>query len=48
VEVVTLVPLAALTLVFGIFPGLLLDLVDGSVAGVLAQVAGDALATIAR
>ncbi|MFM2105690.1 MAG: hypothetical protein RL338_722 [Chloroflexota bacterium] len=48
VEVVTLVPLAALTLVFGIFPGLLLDLIDGSVASVLAQVAGDALATIAR
>jgi NADH-quinone oxidoreductase subunit M len=39
VEVLTLAPLAALTVVFGLFPGLILDLVNGSVAGVLRDVA---------
>jgi NADH-quinone oxidoreductase subunit M len=35
VEVLTLAPLAALVVVFGIFPGLILDLVNGSVHTVL-------------
>jgi NADH-quinone oxidoreductase subunit M len=34
-EILTLGPLAALTVVFGLFPGLLLDLVQGSVKAVL-------------
>ena len=38
VELVTLVPLATLIVVFGLFPGLLLDLVQGSVTSVLAAV----------
>ena len=37
VEVLTLAPLAALVVVFGIFPGLLLDLVAGSVANAVAD-----------
>ena len=37
-EILTLGPLAALTVVFGLFPGLLLDLVGGSVDIVLADV----------
>ena len=37
VEILTLAPLAALTVVFGLFPGLVLDLVKGSVATVLAD-----------
>ena len=36
-EILTLGPLAALTVVFGLFPGLLLDLVKGSVSAVLAD-----------
>jgi NADH:ubiquinone oxidoreductase subunit 4 (subunit M) len=36
-EILTLGPLAALTVVFGLFPGLLLDLVKGSVTAVLAD-----------
>ena len=36
VEVLTLVPLATLTVVFGLFPGLLLTLVQGTVTTVLA------------
>jgi len=35
VEVLTLAPLAALVVVFGIFPGLVLDLVNGSVHTIL-------------
>jgi NADH-quinone oxidoreductase subunit M len=35
VEALTLVPLAALVVVFGLFPGLLLDLVEGSVTETL-------------
>ena len=35
VEALTLVPLATLVLIFGLFPGLLLDLVNGSVADAL-------------
>ena len=38
-EILTLAPLAALVVVFGIFPGLLLDLIAGSVANVLDDVA---------
>ncbi len=36
-EILTLAPLAALTVVFGLFPGLLLDLIRGSVTQVLAD-----------
>jgi NADH-quinone oxidoreductase subunit M len=39
IEVLTLTPLAALVVVFGIFPGLVLDLIAGSVTKVLADVA---------
>jgi NADH-quinone oxidoreductase subunit M len=35
VEILTLVPLAALVVLFGVQPGLLLDLIDGSVAATL-------------
>jgi NADH-quinone oxidoreductase subunit M len=38
-EILTLGPLAALVVVFGLFPGLVLDLVRGSVANVLGDVA---------
>ncbi|MDA8201369.1 MAG: NADH-quinone oxidoreductase subunit M [Chloroflexi bacterium] len=38
VEVVTLAPLAVLVLVFGLFPGALLDVIQGPVAGVLDHV----------
>ena len=37
-EVLTLAPLGALVVIFGVFPGLLLDLVAGSVADILADV----------
>ena len=46
-EVLTLGPLAALTVVFGLFPGLILDLVKGSVSGVLRDVAREPPAQIA-
>jgi NADH-quinone oxidoreductase subunit M len=36
VEVLTLAPLAALVIAFGVFPGLLLDLIAGSVANAVA------------
>jgi NADH-quinone oxidoreductase subunit M len=36
-EILTLGPLAALTVMFGLFPGLVLDLVKGSVSAVLAD-----------
>jgi NADH-quinone oxidoreductase subunit M len=36
-EVLTLAPLAALTVVFGLFPGLVLDLVGGAVTNVLSE-----------
>jgi NADH-quinone oxidoreductase subunit M len=39
-EILTLAPLGALVVVFGLFPGLLLNLVAGSVANVLADVSG--------
>jgi NADH-quinone oxidoreductase subunit M len=38
VELLTVMPLAALTVVFGLFPGLLLDLVQGSVGSLLGGV----------
>jgi NADH:ubiquinone oxidoreductase subunit 4 (subunit M) len=38
VEILTVAPLATLTVVLGIFPGLLLDLVAGPVRSVLAAV----------
>ena len=42
VEALTLVPLGVLVVVFGLFPGLLLDLIQGSVTTALAAVAGAA------
>jgi len=39
VEILTLVPLGALVVVFGVQPGLLLDLVDGTVAATVAAAA---------
>jgi NADH-quinone oxidoreductase subunit M len=38
VEILTLAPLGALTVIFGLFPGLVLELVAGSVKAVLAAV----------
>jgi NADH-quinone oxidoreductase subunit M len=38
VEILTLVPLGALVVIFGIFPGLILDLVQGTVSSVLHDV----------
>jgi NADH-quinone oxidoreductase subunit M len=42
VETLTLVPLGALVVIFGLFPGLLLTLVQGTVDGVVADVVGAA------
>jgi NADH-quinone oxidoreductase subunit M len=42
VEVLSLVPLATLTVIFGLLPGLLLVLVSGTVQSVLADVANGA------
>jgi NADH:ubiquinone oxidoreductase subunit 4 (subunit M) len=42
VEAMTLVPLGALVVIFGLFPGLILDLVAGSVSSALAAVHGAA------
>jgi len=42
VEMLTLVPLAVLVIVFGLFPGLVLDLVNGSVNEALSAVLGGA------
>ena len=47
VEVLSLVPLATLTVVFGLLPGLLLVLVSGTVDGVLADVANGAAINLA-
>jgi NADH-quinone oxidoreductase subunit M len=38
VEILTLAPLGALTVIFGLFPGLVLNLIAGSVKAVLAAV----------
>ncbi len=48
VEILTLAPLGALVVVLGLFPGLILGLVDGSVRDVLAAVHGAATAGILR
>jgi NADH-quinone oxidoreductase subunit M len=42
IEVLTLAPLAALVVAFGLFPGLVLELIEGSVAETLASVAAGA------
>ena len=42
VEILTLAPLGALVVVFGLFPGILLTIVDGSVTQALANVQGAA------
>jgi len=47
VEVLTLVPLATLTVVFGLLPGLLLVLISGTVDGVLSDVAGGGAVNLA-
>ena len=39
IEAMTLVPLGALVVVFGLFPGLILDVVSGSVQTTLSSVA---------
>jgi len=46
-EILTLAPLAALTVVFGLFPGLVLDLVKGSVSAVLADAARESSIALA-
>ncbi|HVL54050.1 MAG TPA: NADH-quinone oxidoreductase subunit M [Vitreimonas sp.] len=46
-EILTVAPLAALVVVLGIFPGLLLDLIGGSIGTVLGEVAGSAPIRIA-
>jgi hypothetical protein len=46
-EVLTLAPLGALIVIFGVFPGLLLDLVAGSVTNVLRDVGGASSIAIA-
>ncbi len=46
-EILTIGPLAALVVVFGLFPGLLLDLVRGSVGNVLRDVAREGSITLA-
>jgi NADH:ubiquinone oxidoreductase subunit 4 (subunit M) len=39
VEILTLAPLGALVVVLGLFPGLLLEMIDGSVGQVLGEIA---------
>jgi NADH-quinone oxidoreductase subunit M len=46
-EVLTLTPLAALVVVFGLFPGLVLDLIAGSVANVLRDVSSQPAVDVA-
>jgi NADH-quinone oxidoreductase subunit M len=46
-EILTLAPLAALVVAFGLFPGLVLDLVHGSVVNVLADAAREGPIAIA-
>ena len=48
VEILTLAPLGALVVAFGVAPGLLLDLVQGSVANVLSDVAAGSAIPISR
>jgi hypothetical protein len=47
IEVLTLAPLAALVVLFGVFPGLLLDLIAGSIANVLGDVASQPPVSVA-
>ena len=47
-EILTLAPLAALTVVFGLFPGLVLDLIHGSVSIVLSDAAREPAVAVAR
>ena len=47
IEILTLAPLATLIVVFGLFPGLVLDLVQGTVTSVLADMAGATPAVVA-
>ena len=47
VEVLTLAPLAAIVVLFGVLPGLVLDLIAGSVANVLADVGSQVPVAIA-
>ena len=45
VEILTLAPLGALVVAFGLFPGILLDIIDGSVTRALSDVGtGEAIA----
>jgi NADH:ubiquinone oxidoreductase subunit 4 (subunit M) len=47
IEVLTLAPLAALTLIFGLVPALVLDLIQRPVDGILAGlIAADAVALL--
>ena len=46
IEVMTLVPLGTLVVVFGLFPGLILGLISGTVDSVLAAVHGSPAVTI--
>jgi NADH-quinone oxidoreductase subunit M len=48
VEILTLAPLGALVVVLGLFPGLILGLIDGSVTDVLKSVGGTLTAGILR
>ena len=48
VEIVTLAPLGALIVILGLFPGLLLDLIGGTVTDVIAAVHGAATAGLIR
>ena len=48
VEILTLAPLGALVVILGVFPGLILGLIDGSVTDVLASVHGAIVAGIIR
>jgi NADH-quinone oxidoreductase subunit M len=48
IEIATLAPLAALTLILGIFPGLLLELIDPSVEAILAAVRDGARVGLGR
>jgi NADH-quinone oxidoreductase subunit M len=47
-EILTLAPLAALTVVFGLFPGLVLDLVRGTVTSVLQDVSREGAVAISQ
>jgi NADH:ubiquinone oxidoreductase subunit 4 (subunit M) len=48
IEILTLAPLGALIVILGLFPGLLLGLIDGTVTDVIAAVHGAATAGLIR